>query len=113
MKDNEIANLVNKLKVVAVDHHDKQCLRELISKVVNKSLVESRASNWISVDDELPQLKVRVLVWVKYATSEWHMKTGFLSKKAGSDECYFVITSPHTVDGRIVSHWQLQEAPNG
>ena len=35
MKDHEIAELVNELREIAVKHHNKQCLRELISKAVN------------------------------------------------------------------------------
>lgn len=38
MKDHEIAELVNNLKDIALEHHDKQCLRQLISKTINEAL---------------------------------------------------------------------------
>lgn len=38
MKDHEIAGLVNRLTEIAKKHHDKQCLRELISREITDTL---------------------------------------------------------------------------
>jgi hypothetical protein len=38
MKDHEIAQLVNKLLVLASTHYDKECLRQLISDAVVKAV---------------------------------------------------------------------------
>lgn len=41
MKDHEIAQLVNKLLVLARTHYDKECLRQLISEAVVKAINKS------------------------------------------------------------------------
>lgn len=38
LKDHQIAQLVNKLRDIAVEHHGHQCLRELISREVTQAL---------------------------------------------------------------------------
>jgi len=38
MKDHEIAELVNELTNIAKLHHDKQCLRTIISRAVSNKL---------------------------------------------------------------------------
>lgn len=38
IKDHEIAQLVNKLLVLSRTHHDKECLRQLISEAVVKAV---------------------------------------------------------------------------
>jgi hypothetical protein len=42
MKDNEIAELVNEITKIAKLHHDKQCLRTLMSRAVTTKLIGKR-----------------------------------------------------------------------
>ena len=42
MKDHQISELVNNLRDAAVKYHDKQCLRGVISRLVNESLKDAK-----------------------------------------------------------------------
>jgi len=42
MKDHEIAEFVNRLTAIAKEHGNKQCVRELISQEVVKSIKKSK-----------------------------------------------------------------------
>lgn len=114
MKENQIRELVNELRDIAIEYHGTQQLRERIARTVRAAIIQAGNSpvipgGWISCSERMPDSKTGVLVAREFGRKgDWRMKWAT-----------YIPWHPDTNDGWLIpgaswkpSHWMpLPEPP--
>ncbi|HAK1939219.1 TPA: DUF551 domain-containing protein [Salmonella enterica] len=71
MKENQIRELVNELRDIAIEYHGTQQLRERIARTVRAAIIQAGNSpvspdGWISCSERMPAQDDWVLIYSKY-----------------------------------------------
>ncbi|EAM8264821.1 DUF551 domain-containing protein [Salmonella enterica] len=115
MKENQIRELVNELRYIAVEYHGTQQLRERIARTVRAAIIQAGNSpvtqdGWISCSERMPNDKDYVWCWGKsYGWTECDTFEGYYD---WSRNKWWAVTDDVEEPASKVTHWMpLPEPP--
>ncbi|EAW1477493.1 DUF551 domain-containing protein [Salmonella enterica subsp. enterica] len=115
MKENQIRELVNELRDIAVEYHGTQQLRERIARTVRAAIIQAGNSpvtqdGWISCSERMPNDKDYVWCWGKsYGWTECDTFEGYYD---WSRNKWWAVTDDVEEPASKVTHWMpLPEPP--
>lgn len=115
MKENQIRELVNELRDIAIEYHGTQQLRERIARTVRAAIIQAGNSpvtqdGWISCSERMPNDKDYVWCWGKsYGWTECDTFEGYYD---WSRNKWWAVTDDVEEPASKVTHWMpLPEPP--
>ncbi|HHY6365013.1 TPA: DUF551 domain-containing protein [Salmonella enterica] len=113
MKENQIRELVNELRDIAIEYHGTQQLRERIARTVRAAIIQAGNSpvthdGWISCSEQMPEDEQEVIVHNKLGyryVSYFDEHSGLFFDMRGGNQM-------NCIEHILVTHWMpLQAAP--
>ncbi|EBY3290979.1 DUF551 domain-containing protein [Salmonella enterica subsp. enterica serovar Emek] len=115
MKENQIRELVNELRDIAIEYHGTQQLHERIARTVRAAIIQAGNSpvtqdGWISCSERMPNDKDYVWCWGKsYGWTECDTFEGYYD---WSRNKWWAVTDDVEEPASKVTHWMpLPEPP--
>ncbi|EBX5175310.1 DUF551 domain-containing protein [Salmonella enterica subsp. enterica] len=114
MKENQIRELVNELRDIAIEYHGTQQLRERIARTVRAAIIQAGNSpvtqdGWISCSERMPEIRQTVIGWNGYAVRQCvYTRNEYAKTQKGREPRFEILTGIW----HGVTHWmQLPEPP--
>ncbi|AXD28432.1 DUF551 domain-containing protein [Salmonella enterica] len=113
MKENQIRELVNELRDIAVEYHGTQQLRERIARTVRAAIIQAGNSpaipdDWVSCSERMPEEEQEVIVQNKFGyryVSYFDEHSGLFFNMPGGNQM-------NCIEHILVTHWMpLPAAP--
>lgn len=113
MKENQIRELVNELRDIAIEYHGTQQLRERIARTVRAAIIQAGNSpvtqdGWISCSERMPEDEQEVIVHNKLGyryVSYFDEHSGLFFDMRGGNQM-------NCIEHIFVTHWMpLPAAP--
>ncbi|EDS8303550.1 DUF551 domain-containing protein [Salmonella enterica subsp. enterica serovar Java] len=113
MKENQIRELVNELRDIAIEYHGTQQLRERIARTVRAAMLQAGNSpvipgGWISCSERMPEDEQEVIVHNKLGyryVSYFDEHSGLFFDMRGGNQM-------NCIEHILVTHWMpLPAAP--
>ncbi|EMF1592957.1 DUF551 domain-containing protein [Salmonella enterica] len=112
MKENQIRELVNELRDIAIEYHGTQQLRERIARTVSAAIIQAGNSPvipgvWISCSERMPEDEQEVIVHNKLGqryVSYFDEHSGLFFDMRGGNQI-------NCIEHLLVTHWRPMPAP--
>lgn len=112
MKKNQIRELVNELRDIAIEYHGTQQLRERIARTVRAAIIQAGNSpvtpdGWISCSERMPEDEQEVIVQNKFGyryVSYFDEHSGLFFNMPGGNQM-------NCIEHILVTHWMPLPVP--
>ncbi|CDV89477.1 TPA: DUF551 domain-containing protein [Salmonella enterica subsp. enterica serovar Typhi] len=114
MKENQIRELVNELRDIAIEYHGTQQLREQIARTVRAAIIQAGNSpvtpdGWIPVSERMPENKPGSYEYIVFESLNNRAHHDYWNVPDGSCDDFSPFWNHY---GKYVTHWMpLPAAP--
>ncbi|ECC3391150.1 DUF551 domain-containing protein [Salmonella enterica] len=114
MKENQIQELVNELRDIAIEYHGTQQLRERIARTVRAAIIQAGNSpvtpdGWIPVSERMPENKPGSYEYIVFESLNNRAHHDYWNVPDGSCDDFSPFWNHY---GKYVTHWMpLPAAP--